>query len=488
MKKIITLKRSFLILLVATVMGCSDWLDVRPQTEIMAYDFFQREEGFWDALNGIYISMARQNLYGANLSWGAIEFMAWQHTGNNDQNGTWYPLQRSDFEHVRSQSFINTVWSGMYNVISEINFLLFALEEWGHDVLSPIAYKTIKGEALALRAFLHFDLIRLFAPGNLANNPEALDLLVIPYVTEHTKHITPQRTYRETLDLLMTDVNQAIDYLSQVPMPIVALLFNINHLAALQLRARIAQWQNDPNTLSYALYLIDRLRQSAIIHWFGGGLVTPQNRVFPTELVFCLDVFRLRTFMQMAYEVGIGVGGNPNILTNTFEFVNEDLFELGQEPSGVSPADFRYLHWFENLNHSVHDWQIGRLSVKVRQPADGTSGANIIPLMRKSEPFLIAAEALIGVDNARAVEFINYLRSRRNNPSEISAEHLTEEQLRHIVLQEYRREFSQEGQLFFLYKRLGVERMPGMPVAVGLMTDERYTLPFPESERQFRGF
>jgi len=303
MKKITTItKKTVLVLLtVALSTGCSNWLEVRPKTEILAYDLFQSEGGFWDALNGIYIGMTAQSVYGANLSWGAIEFMAWQHTGNNSTSATWYDLQRNDYEATRSLSFINTVWAKLYNVISEINFLLYALEQWGHDVLSDVVFNTIKGEALALRAYCHFDLMRLFAEGNLANNPAALDMFCIPYVTAHTKHVTPQKTYRETLGMLMTDVNQAIGYLSQVPMP-VSQFFNMNHLAALQLRARIAQWSNDPNTLDYALDLIERIEASTTLQWFTvGTTVNWSNRVFPTELVFCLDVYRLRTFMQTAY-------------------------------------------------------------------------------------------------------------------------------------------------------------------------------------------
>lgn len=492
MKKItsITKKIAFVLLTLTLTTSCEGWLDIRPQTEIMAYDLFQSEEGFWDALNGIYIGMTRETLYGANLSWGAIEFMAWQHTGNFNSDARWYDLQRFNFEAINPRSFINGAWAGLYNVISEINFLLFALEEWGQDVLPLVAYRTIKGEILALRAFLHFDLIRLFAPGNLANNPQLLDVLVIPYVTEHTKQITPLRSYRETLDLLMADLNQGIYYLAQVPMPDRTFMtggppFSMNLLAALHLRARVVQWQNPRYTYAYAREVIGILPEFAPhIGWFTGS----GSREWPSELLWCLDVFNLRRFMQNAYTTHIGASGNLGMLTNTTEFVNINLFELG-EPFGVSPADFRFRYWFQDFDASELLWQHGRLSVKVRQPAmePGVArGTDIIPMMRISELYLMVAESLIGVDNDRALYYINYLRTRRNNPDPIPAG-VTEDDLRHILVQEYRREFSQEGQLFFLYKRLGIERIPGMPLPLGVMTNERYTLPFPLSEQEFRG-
>jgi hypothetical protein len=478
-------KPVLLLLVVATLSGCNDWLDVRPKTEIRGKDLFKSEQGFWDALTGIYIGMTDQSIYGANLSWGAIEFMAWQHASYNE-NATWYNLQRFDYESQTTLSFVNNAWGKMYNVISEINELLHMLDEMGH-VLSEVAYNTIKGEALALRAYCHFDLMRLFAEGNLANNPAALNKLCIPYVTIHSKNITPQKSYRETLVMLMNDANEAITFLEKVPLPN-GTYFTMNHLAARALRMRIAQWAYDPYTVSYAIDVIERItEENQQIQWVSTFTTARENRTFPSELLFCLDVFGLRRLTENSYTSHVHGYPNLNMLINTDDFITNDLFELGQHPFGVSTADYRYLHWFES-NRSDMPSLSGRLSVKVQQPPIPNLPHNIVPLMRISEPYLVIAESLIGFDNTTVTELINYLRMVRGNPSGVEDDvplGLSDDMLRYIVQQEYRREFTQEGQLFFYYKRKGVERMPGSPVALGEMTNERYRLPYPIAEQEF---
>lgn len=44
---------SFLLAAV-TLSGCENWLDVKPETEVNEDDMFNTEQGFMDALYGIY--------------------------------------------------------------------------------------------------------------------------------------------------------------------------------------------------------------------------------------------------------------------------------------------------------------------------------------------------------------------------------------------------------------------------------------------------
>lgn len=79
MKRIILYGISVLMLLCIT--SCEKWLDVNPKSEIKADKLFDTEAGFKDALTGLYINMTSKDVYGANLSWQAIEFMAGQYDG-----------------------------------------------------------------------------------------------------------------------------------------------------------------------------------------------------------------------------------------------------------------------------------------------------------------------------------------------------------------------------------------------------------------------
>ena len=68
-----------------------------------------------------------------------------------------------------NQNRFASIWEKSYNLIANINKLLENCEKY-RDVLSDEYYQLIKGEALALRAYLHFDIFRLFGPLYESNN------------------------------------------------------------------------------------------------------------------------------------------------------------------------------------------------------------------------------------------------------------------------------------------------------------------------------
>ena len=71
-----------LVLLLGT-MGCSDWLDVKPRTEIEQEVMFSSEDGFKTALNGVYILLADASLYGKNTRMYLHQYLAQNSVSNN---------------------------------------------------------------------------------------------------------------------------------------------------------------------------------------------------------------------------------------------------------------------------------------------------------------------------------------------------------------------------------------------------------------------
>ena len=69
------------------------------------------------------------------------------------------------------------MWNSNYNAIANCNYLLKNIAEKG-SVMNEDLRQLVEGEALALRAFLHFDLLRGYAPSfKMVKNEPA-----IPYV------------------------------------------------------------------------------------------------------------------------------------------------------------------------------------------------------------------------------------------------------------------------------------------------------------------
>ena len=135
-------------------------MDVQPTTSIPGDDLFESEAGFKDALTGFYLKMGQTNLYAENLTYGYLEAIS----GNYDL----YPNLNSwkdiyDYDNTWL-SVKNNIYGAMYNVIANINNFLKYIDKNRSVVKTDKYYELMKGEALGLRAFLHFDLLRIFGP------------------------------------------------------------------------------------------------------------------------------------------------------------------------------------------------------------------------------------------------------------------------------------------------------------------------------------
>ena len=57
--------------------GCSDWLEVKPYDTMAEGDLLSTEEGFKKLLNGVYIDLNKDELYGQTLTVEMVEIMTW---------------------------------------------------------------------------------------------------------------------------------------------------------------------------------------------------------------------------------------------------------------------------------------------------------------------------------------------------------------------------------------------------------------------------
>lgn len=487
------------------LISCDDWLDVSPKSEIKAEKLYETEAGFKDALIGIYIGMTDMKSYGENLSWGAIEFLAAQYQAPNGEYGQ---LQKYNYKHNSSKALIDDIWAKQYNLISEINFLLESLDK-NPGKLNPTVFNVIKGEALALRAMCHFDLIRLFAKGNLANNKAALDEPCVPYVTRYTKVVTGQKSYRETLGLLHKDIEDALKCLVSDPLypepverpvdyedvtknqPFFEGTYykgretRMSYPAVLLLNSRVYLWEGDEvNALVYAEKLINAFKKyvadeshewAAESNFVAAGKTdNAKDFVFMGELLFALDVTKLSEYLEFAYSISKHGNQNYDRLVQPFMFV-QNIYDFS---TGEANSDLRYNNWFEDIQELKGKW-----TIKIKK-TKGDRFTNVIPLMRISEAYLIAAECMLETNKGKAIEYMNFLKEKRKiSENYYLSKDITKENLEKAILKEYRKEFGQEGQLFFCYKRLGLKTFDGIQYVKADMGDQQYQLPYPVVEQ-----
>ena len=177
MKKIYAIGIAFLSLF---SFSCSEWMDIRPSTEVEADLMFTNEDGFKSALTGVYARMIGENLYGNQLTFGLLEELAQRYDAGarystlTSNNRTLFYQYSSEVEIGNigaTKTRLSNIWNAMYTDIVNLNSLLEHLEENGREVIQTEGlFDIIKGEALGLRAFHYFDLLRMWGPADMANN------------------------------------------------------------------------------------------------------------------------------------------------------------------------------------------------------------------------------------------------------------------------------------------------------------------------------
>ncbi len=475
------------LLLIVPLFSCEKWLDVSPKTEIKADDNFESEQGFKDALTGVYLLMTDESLYGRELTFGFTDVLAQYYTGIYQTSHAYYYPAQYDYTDDSSVSIIDNIWGNMYNAIANLNELIAQLEKTDKGMFTGRNYDLIKGEAYGLRAFLHFDLLRLFGKSYLADPNED----AVPYVTTLQTTVTALSSVSEVIDYALSDLNIAQESLLKDPVIETNTttstddesyerdrFYKFNYYAVKLLMARVYLYKQDyTNAYDAAQEVINQ----SYFTWTPESEITTagedsRNYVLSEELIFALYDGELRDFYTSYFTTDDGL--------YMYDENYEGLFELNK--SGYY-GDYRYTYLTELLT----DVDI-RFSTKLKQPTgSGTAYLYKMPLMRISEAYYIAAECALNDDDiAQSVSYLNTVRLQRNLPDQLS-ESLTKAEVSDEIYKEFAKEFMCEGQLFYYFKRLNMDYIPVPSISGGSLTYSYvapdYVLPLPDDEIEYGG-
>lgn len=456
--------------------GCNNWLDVRPKSQVKEGDLFQSASGFQDALTGIYVLMGRTSAYGGNSTMGFMDMLAQTYSSIPSEYDAALTYNYRD-DAVRTK--VDTMWNSNYNAIANCNYLLRNVAEHG-DIMSDDLRALVEGEALALRAFLHFDLLRGYAPSYKMGKDE----LAIPYIREITHAPVAQSTVAEVLDYILEDLTTAKKLLE--PIDPIGPAFaeyseggednyepddyitdggfwlyrksRMNYYGVTALMARVYLYKEDMgNALTAALEVINSRRFEFISdairaeESFNYSYVESMAR---HEYITSLYVYDLKEgrsdmyFKDLASEACVV---SQERKASIFESVGLDL-------------DIRSKNLFAIPSGSQTEYV-----------AKYTTGHQI-PLLKLSEMYLIAAEA------SGDISYLETLRANRGYASRPlpGGANLQEE-----IQKEYQKEFIAEGQLFYYYKR---QNLQSIPFTSHVMNREAYVFPVPDNELEFGNF
>ncbi|WP_285008980.1 RagB/SusD family nutrient uptake outer membrane protein [Pedobacter faecalis] len=494
-----------LLAVVVSLTSCKKWLDVEPESEISAPVLFSTENGFMEALTGIYTRCAQTDLYGKEMTFGTPEVLAQNYTmgfneGLNYSQTSQYNYNNSDFIDRKDK-----IWAALYNGIVNANLILENVDK-NKNVFSGNNYAIVKGEALALRAYLHFDALRLFAPAYIrgASNKG------IPYVMAYTKDVTPMSTVGEAIDKAIADLEEAKQLLAADPIRNATYLINyprvvdedtnteetspfqflqnrrhrLNYYAVCGTLARVYLYKNDqPMALQNALEVINAKKFPWTLKTdFNAFEESKKDRILYKELVF-------GWYMPRSWYVE---GSTEDIKENWFVsgtrglHLSEDAARNIYETGAAGANDLRFKNWL-SLTGSItaKTYDIVKYNRNSQNDAESANLHYLMaPAIRLSEMYYIAAECTYPTDASKALEYINAVRFQRDVDN-LTGVNSQEEFMRELI-KECRKEWLAEGQLFYMYKRLN-RSITGQTGSTIPASDRIFVLPLPNDEIVYGG-
>ena len=200
------IRKGIYILCTSLALGCcacNDWLTIVPETTLVADNLFETDNGVLQALDGAYV-LAAESIYKPNGYMGGggfAEYLACTWTNTNvDLAAHVYNLDNASFA-----TGLDAVFMAFYKIINSLNPMIEGCDK-NREKLSDEYYNIVKGEALALRASLHLDLIRIWGP-----MPTRVDASMeyLPYVTRNSIENYQYHTFKRFMELLVADLDEA---------------------------------------------------------------------------------------------------------------------------------------------------------------------------------------------------------------------------------------------------------------------------------------
>ena len=500
------------VTMVVALTGCNDWLEVPVEGKSTSKELFEKGDGYRSVLHGVYMNMAEDVLYGKNLQCGLVDFFSNQYNVNvrNEDlsSRALIAAGNRDYKNTQLTPEINNLWMSAYKCIGAANGLIQSVsgEDPNKFAKGEMEKNMIEGEAKALRAFIHLDLLRLFAPAPKDDDGNAY----IPYVNTFPNILATHMKTREVLDAIIKDVEEARELVK----PYDTSLYGSG--ASASGKARFYN-QFDYGTTIYT-------NREELDEFFGGrgyrfsywAITATLARAYQykgayedsfydkakecaDEIINCEIVaedktkyypFKEENFDGFFYAERPEEASDIRMVGNLIMGVYRDNVKTGlisnmlsQYPrrKSVVAQDQLFIvntdgqdifKTVDNIDESANDIRCTRLLytpegayqtklsmkwyVKENNVVERDKTLSIFPLLRTSEMRYIIAETLARRNNfAGAYEIINNMREKRGLSGHSLAVKATFDEFQKDLVREAQREWISEGQLFYLYKRLG---------------------------------
>ncbi len=454
--------------------SCSDYLDVTPSDKQTAAQVFANKAGFYTASNGIYNALSGDALYGKQMTWEAMDVMAPSYVTTFSSQYL-KSLAANNYTDTYAAPVLSSIWENAYKMILNANLLIEQVDQQ-QGMLSSQEANCLKGEMLAVRAFLHLDMLRLFGP----IPQKGLDKLAIPYNESTSISALPLLSVKEVGEKIIRDLDAAEELLKSDPIiedgPMMSeptgsesvqlryRQYRMNYYAVIALKARAYHWICDTeNAKKQALRLINDEKVQKMFPAVDPNKLlantTNPDRVFSSEVLMGVYKKDRDKIYQDYFASTAPVNQRLQPLST---YVTGDYGLFNHMMLGPETSDYRFQSQWEVASGVGATGYTFIKYKKIDQPdpLDEDSEyyyAKMIPLITMQEMYYIMSED--AETDAEKFDWYNKARMRRGH-SDLAAMGMAETLIMYwgygygayFYAQEVRRETWGSGQYFFYAK------------------------------------
>lgn len=412
---------SFIILIFPLFIGCNDFLDVDvPATQYSSELVFADKKTTNATLMNLYADVRDKGFLSGQMSgFGVLMGIYADELDSYRINDVEIQNLYQNTLQVNS-SIVLQLWSQTYNQIYMANAIIEGCEK---SVALTIQEKNeFIGEALFVRALLHFYLLNTFGD--------------IPYITttDYEKNKDVSRLDKMVVyKQIAEDLERSISFL---PIQINSQRNRPCQLSAQALLARLELYRGNWQEAEHLASLV-------INH---------------SSLQWQLDINQefLKENQSIIWQLSPRQSGNAAYEGSTYYFASgpPTSIALTKELVQFETDDLREKIWIRTVSNTTDTWQH---AYKYKQRSNSTSTTENSVVFRLAEQFLIRAEAHLKQGNlAEAVEDINAIRSRAGL-SLLTTTAMSSDMILNAIVTERKHElFCEFGHRFFDLKRMNM--------------------------------
>lgn len=451
--------------------SCKKPIDIPPTHTGDGDQIFRTISDYQAALIAAYSRLLSVNYYGSTNSSNAFVTLSDMMTDNiyetGESLGNYTNFSR--WTYTADDANIEATWPAAYSVIQQCNLTLRGIDRFAAS--DPGAVNRIKAQAMALRAFVHFDILRYWGEGTARNST----LRGIPYIAVFDIERKPARlSVKETYDSIIKDLDNAKALMQDMDADIQSPTSTagtarayIDEIGTNAILARVYNYAGvDDSAIKYATLAINARplanRTNFPLIWQDANT---------SEVIWSVKFTPLNSGVgdNVYYAVGNRASYRPSA----------NLLTLYDQPNDIRYSSYFALRPLRGVNRLV----LTKYLAKQSQLAN-PDGIVDFKAIRTGEMYLIRAEAYANKSqDLPALADLNTLRTTRINGFVPGTE--TGAALKTAIFNERRKELVCEGQRWFDLKRTSriVNRTTNCTDFCTLAADAReWVWPVPQKE------